>query len=98
MVKTVGILVPTAKPKIARIPINPRFNDLDGKAMGFLWDEKPNGDILLRRISEDLSRRYRLAKTDWGQAGGKDFQETLMTPIINQLAASSDTIVIGVGD
>jgi len=98
MTKTVGILVPTAKPKVPGIPINHRFNDLDGKAVGFLWNEKTNGDFILRHIREHLSQRYRLARTDWGQVRAQDFQEALTAPTINQLTASSDTVVIAIGD
>jgi hypothetical protein len=97
MVKTVGILIPTAKPRIKGISANPWFYDLGGKVVGFLWNEKPNGDILLHRIEERLSQRYKLAGTDWGQ-GGKAYEEASTAPVVNQLAASSDIVVIAIGD
>ncbi len=97
MTKKIGIMVPTANPKIEGISINSRLHNLDGKALGFLWNEKPNGDILLNRIREHLLKRYTLARTDWAQAG-KTFEETAMIRAVNQLAASTDTIVIAIGD
>ena len=90
-------MVPTAKPKVQEINLNPRFHDLDGKVVGFLWNEKPNGDFLLHRLREHIAARYKLAGTDWGQAG-KTFEETAMIQAVNQLAATTDTLVIAIGD
>jgi hypothetical protein len=98
MTKTVGILVPTAKPDIEGIPLISRCHDLNGKVVGFLWNEKPNGDFLLRRIREHLLRRYKLAGTEWEQAGVKTFEESSITPTVNKLSVSADTVVIAIGD
>ena len=97
MAKTIEILIPTAEPRAEKVAVNPHVHDLNGKTVGFLWDEKPNGDFLLNRIREKLSERFKLAGTVWRQVGGlhigaEDAAE------IQQLAEASDTVVVAVGD
>ena len=58
--KMVTVLVPTGEARVKEISIAPRVHDLNDKAMGFLWNRKPNGDILLIRTKERLSQRFRL--------------------------------------
>ena len=93
----IEILIPTAEPRSEKVAVNPQMHDLNGKVVGFLWDEKPNGDVLLKRIREQLSQRYKLAGTIWRQVGGlhigaEDAAE------IQQLADAADTVVVAVGD
>ena len=95
MDKTVGILIPVAKPKIKEISLSPRVNDLNNKILGFLWNGKPNGDILLHRIEEQLSKRYGLADTRYGEGGG--FGEAADDNEVKKMAAV-DTVVIAVSD
>jgi hypothetical protein len=97
MAKTIEILIPTAEPRAERVAVNPHVHDLNGKIVGFLWDEKPNGDFLLNRIKEKLLERYNLAGTIWRQVGGlhigaEDAAE------IQQLADACDTVIVAVGD
>ena len=97
MAKTIEILIPTAEPRAERGAVNPHVHDLNSKIVGFLWDEKPNGDFLLNRIKEKLLERYNLAGTIWRQVGGlhigaEDAAE------IQQLADACDTVIVAVGD
>lgn len=97
MAKTVEVLIPTAEPKIKKILVTPRVHDLNGKVVGFLWNEKPNGDFLLQHLREQLSQKYKLAGTDWGQV---DRLHTMAEDAIEvkQLAATADTVIIAVAD
>ena len=52
MTNTIEVLVLTAEANIKKLATNPRVHDLNGKVLGFLWNEKPNGDILLKRLRE----------------------------------------------
>jgi hypothetical protein len=97
MTKTVNILIPIAKPKIKDIPVNPRVHDLNGKVLGFLWNEKPNGDILLKRVREQITQKYKLIRTEWGQIDGLHVLVE-QEPVINELAENADTVVIAVCD
>ena len=97
MTKTIEILVPTAEPKVKKILINPRVHDMNGKVVGFLWDEKPNGDFLLKNIREQISQRYMLAGSEWAQANGVHIAAE-NAPEVKQIAASADMVIIAVGD
>ena len=97
MVKTIEVLVPTAKPKIKEIQVNSQAHDLNGKVVGFLWDEKTNGDVLLNRIREHLLQKYKLAGTVWKQIGGLHVKVE-DAPGIEQLATAADTVIIAIGD
>ena len=97
MAKTIEILVPTAEPRTEKIAVNPHVNDLNGKVIGFLWDEKPNGDFLLNGIREKLSERYKLAGTIWRQVGGLHMEAEKAVEI-KELADAADTVIVAVGD
>ncbi len=74
----------------------PRVHDLNGKVLGFLWNTKPNGDILLMSIKEHLSQRFHLAGTKWYQ------KEAVAVPapenIISGLVDNSDLVINAVCD
>ena len=95
MTKTIAVLVPTGEHKDKRIPLPSRVTDLNGKVIGFLWNRKPNADILLRRIQEQLSQRFRLAGTSWVLGG---MAATVDPAIIEELTRTSDTVIIASGD
>ena len=93
--KTIAVLDPTGKARVTEISIAPRVHDLNGKVLGFLWNNKPNGDILLLRIKEQLSQRFSFAGTSW--------QHGYITPevdtaLIKELARTSDMVINAIGD
>jgi len=97
MANTIEVLVPTAEAKTKILAVNPRLYDLNGKVVGFLWNEKPNGDILLQRLKEHLTQKFRLAGTEWRQIGGLHV-EVEKEPALKELADKADTVVIAVCD
>ncbi len=97
MAKTIEILVPTAEPNVKKILVNPRALDLNRKVIGFLWDEKPNGDFLLKHLEEQISQRYKLAGTEWAQANGVHISAE-DAPEVAQITTSADMVIIAVGD
>ncbi len=96
MPNTIIVLDPTAKPKVNDISIVPRVRDLNGKVIGFFWNSKPNADILLLRIKEQLSQRFLPAGTNWYQ------KQTASLPAedttINELVNTSDLVINAIGD
>jgi hypothetical protein len=94
--KTVAVLDPTARPKPPRISIARRVPDLNGKVVGFLWNEKPNGNILLDRIKERLSQQFNLSGTIWHS------KETASRPassaILEDLTGHADLVINAIGD
>ena len=97
MANTITVLIPTAEPKIKKLSASSRVDDLNGKVVGFLWNGKPNGDILLERLREQLSQKFKLADSKWRQVEAlHNLAED--TPDVEQLATITNTVVIAVGD
>lgn len=75
--------------------LSPRLASLSNKAVGVLWNEKPNGDILLARLETRLredfgvSTQIRLTKSPAAPAR----QE-----VLDALAEKVDFVISGVCD
>ena len=96
MTKTIAVLVPTSRPGVKGIPLAPRVNDLNGKVLGFLWNRKPNADILLLRIKDKLSQRFHLAGTIWHEKSGAVVPADVTT--LDELVRTSDLVINAMGD
>lgn len=94
--RVITVLDPTAPPGIEAMTMAPRVRGLDGKRVGFLWNGKPGGDVLLKRIRERLSERFRLAGTVWQEKtmGGRPIDQA----ILQELLRNSDLVINAVGD
>ncbi len=90
------VLDPTAPPRELRHTMAPRLPDLRGRAVGFLWNSKPNGDILFARLEELLRQKYEITgamhRRKPTASVGADQQ------VIDELATSSQAVVVGLGD
>ena len=58
---SIFVLDPTAPPRELRHTMAPRPPDLRGKSVGFLWNSKPNGDILFDRLEALLREKYEIS-------------------------------------
>ena len=96
MPKTIIVLDPTAKAKVKDVTMAPRVRDLSGKVIGFLWNSKPNADILLLRIREQLSQMLHPAGTNWYQKKVATVPADGTT--IKELVNSSDLVINAIGD
>lgn len=96
--RNIEVLVPTGKPRVASIAVPRRVHDVNGKVLGFLWNRKPNGDILLHRIEEQLSSRYHFAGIDWQQKSGPTVSPDAAAAIIEELASNSDVVINAIAD
>lgn len=94
--KTITVLDPTAKLKVKENPITPRINDINGKRVGFLWNKKANGNLLLLRIKEQLSQKYQLADTKWYEKSSSGVPAD--KSIIEDMVRTVDVVVNGQGD
>ncbi len=94
--KTITVLDPTARPRIKEISIAPRVHDLNDKVLGFLWNGKPNGDLLLLRIKEQLSKRFQLAGTNWHEKRGAAISAEAAA--IEELTHTSALVINAIGD
>jgi hypothetical protein len=97
MANTIEVFVPTAEAKTKQIKVNPRVHDLNDKVLGFLWNEKPNGDILLKRLREQITQKCKTVRTEWGQIDGLHVGVE-NEQVLTELAEKADTVVIAVCD
>ncbi len=52
------IMNPVASTVVRRTPVAVRPPNLDNKKIGLYWNSKGGGDIILRRIGEQIQRRF----------------------------------------
>ena len=90
------VLDPTAPPRELRHTMAPRLPDLRGRAVGFLWNSKPNGDILFARLEELLRQKYEITgathrRKPTASAGA-------VAQVLDDLSTSVDAAIVGLGD
>ena len=93
---TIVVLDPTAKPRELRHELAPRLPDMRGRKIGFLWNSKPNGDILFARLEELLRQKYEITDSIFRRKPTASVSATMQD--IDELAASCDAVVVGLGD
>ena len=93
--RTITVLDPTVGPQAKEVSTSSRVDDLNGKVLGILWNSKPNGDIMLRRIEELLSERFRFADTIWRQ---KPMAGIPGTEALQGLVGKADFVINAQGD
>jgi hypothetical protein len=91
----ITVLNPTGRAVSREFRRAPRLVDLNGKVLGLLWNGKPNGDILLRRIQESLARSFKLSGVIWRKKPAVDVPAK---EILRELALEADFIINGQGD
>ena len=90
-----ALLDPTAEADVQEMAIAPRLSDLQGKRLGVLWNEKPNGDVLLSRLQGLLEKHYDLGSVLWRQKGSA---EKISTHTLEELANGSDFVLNALAD
>ncbi|MFC2041476.1 hypothetical protein ACFLTY_04060 [Chloroflexota bacterium] len=94
--KKIAVLDPTVKGEVTAVSTAPRIRDLKGKVAGFLWNNKPNGEVVLQRIQEQLSQRFGLTEANWYR---KDDVGVLTdASILDELTQKCNLVINGVGD
>ena len=96
MTKTVTLLDPTVKPKRKEINMAARPDSLEGRVAGFLWNSKPNGEVMLDRLSRRLNEKYhfsQIVRQDKPQASHPASED-----VLDELAAKCDVVLISLGD
>ncbi|MFC2001020.1 hypothetical protein ACFLUZ_00760 [Chloroflexota bacterium] len=94
--KTITVLDPAVEPKTKDFRMAVRPDNLEGKVVGLLWNRKPNGDVLLDRLSQLLDEKYHLAQSvrcDKHVASMPATEEQL-----SELATKCDFVITAVGD
>ncbi|MFH1486962.1 MAG: hypothetical protein ABIH46_12895 [Chloroflexota bacterium] len=87
---------PVVVPPVAsELPAAPRVDGLRGKVIGVLYNEKPNGDILLSRLEKRLSEAFGSGGSLWGlkHPGGRTAEA-----VLDELAEKCDFVINGICD
>ena len=98
--RTIFVYDPTAKANVPEQEMAPRVGDLNGKVLGLLDNSKPNFDLFLDRVQEQLSKRYKLAgiirkrKATHSESPGRGAAEST----IEELVSKADVVINGMGD
>ena len=93
---SIFVLDPTAPPRELRHSMAPRPPDLRGKSVGFLWNSKPNGDLLFERLEKLLREKYEIANVVYKR------KPTASLPakeeVIDELVGSVQAAIVGLAD
>lgn len=92
----IKVFVPMAHVRFGELEMAKRPYSLEGKVLGFLWNAKPNGDILLKHLEQILKNRLKplatLMKEKPLASSGAP------TEVIEGLSGKCDFVVLAIGD
>lgn len=94
MSSKVALLVPEGRVRAFPIAHPPRLSELEGKAIGFLPNGKPNADILLSRLAGLMQKKYGLSQV---RMRAKP-RVTEPADFIEALASECQGVVNAIGD
>ena len=93
---TLIVLDPTAAPREMSQAMAPVLGGLGGQSLGFLWNRKPNGDLLFERLENLLREKYEIADVVYKR------KPTASIPakdeVIDELADSVQAVIVGLAD
>jgi hypothetical protein len=90
------VLDPTSPPRELRNAMALRQPDIQGQTLGFLWNSKPNGDILFARLEELLRQKYEISGAIYCRKPTASIPAT--EDVLNELAATANVVVVGLAD
>jgi hypothetical protein len=93
---TIFVLDPTALPRDLRHPMAQRLADLGGRKIGFLWNNKANGDILFNRLEELLRQKYEISGAVHRHKPDASIPADVQ--VYDDLATMADAVILGLGD
>jgi len=90
------VLDPTAAPREMEQAMAPELDDLGGKSVGFLWNSKPNGDLLFERLEKLLREKYEIANVVYQRKPMASLPAT--DEVIDELVGSVQAVIVGLAD
>ncbi|HEU0020067.1 MAG TPA: hypothetical protein VFR55_00105 [Dehalococcoidia bacterium] len=90
------VLDPSAPPRSLSHPLALRPDDIRGRKLGFLWNSKPNGDVLFGRLEGLLREMYEITDVVYRRKPTSSAPATAQ--VIDDLATSVDLAIVGLGD
>ncbi|MQG35113.1 MAG: hypothetical protein FI717_12520 [SAR202 cluster bacterium] len=90
------VLDPTAAPRKMVQTMAPELAGLGGQNVGFLWNSKPNGDLLFQRLEKLLREKYEISSTVYKRKPTASLPAT--DQVIDELVESSQAVIVGLAD
>ena len=90
------VLDPTAMPREMEQAMAPELATLGGQSVGFLWNSKPNGDLLFERLEKLLREKYEIADVVYKRKPTASLPAT--ASVIDELAESVQAAIVGLAD
>ena len=90
------VLDPTAAPREMVQAMAPALDGLGGQSLGFLWNSKPNGNLLFERLEKLLREKYEIADViHWRKPTASLPAED---SVLDELAGSVQAVIVGLAD
>ena len=90
------VLDPTAPARKIVQAMAPGLDGLGGQSVGFLWNNKPNGDLLFERLEKLLREKYEISDAVYRR------KPTASIPaeesVLDELAGSVQAVIVGLAD
>ena len=94
--KNIVILDPVSKPKLTKLSISPRPKNIEGLRLAMVDNTKPNFNIFLDRVEENLISQYKVASVIRYRKPGRTV--ALEQSVINEIKEKCDIAITGLGD
>ena len=96
MANELELVLPKAVADAGSTNLNPRPNSLDGKTVGFLWNSKPNGDLLFEEFISQAGEKYDLKDVTRHRKPSAAIGAT--EDVYDSMASDCDVAVVALGD
>ena len=91
----IKVLSPAGVPPLGKYQVSPRIGDLNGKAICFVDNGKPNFDIYVDRVEELLRQKYNLADVVHVRKGHLGSAIAVPPERIQELAKTCHAVICG---
>ncbi len=90
------VLDPTAAPREMVQAMAPALEGLGGQSIGFLWNSKPNGDLLFERLEKLLREKYEISDVIYRRKPTASIPAT--ESVLDEMARSVQAVIVGLAD
>ena len=90
------VLDPTAAPREMLQAMAPALDGLGGQSLGFLWNSKPNGNLLFERLEKLLREKYEIADVIHRRKPRASLPAE--DSLLDELAGSVQAVIVGLAD
>ena len=94
--KEIEVLIPVSQFEYGEIEMVGRPRDLNDKLIGFLWNHKPNGDLLLKGLEAALREKFNLSGTLMREKNVASSEAD--SEVLEELSAKCDLVILAIGD